>query len=135
MKFDTLIHDLAKEQEWNILYLKEEDSYRLTMQTPGDRHQDVYASFRRDDEEQWVATIWSVIAEVEDFNMTDPVELLRFNWRNIYGSLAVKGKQVVLLQNQFAEEANWEETRRAVQFIGFNADSIEKEIYGDRDEH
>jgi hypothetical protein len=135
MKFDTLIHDLAKAQEWNILYLQDEDSYRLTLKTPEDRFQDVYTSFRRDEEEQWVATIWSVISEVADFNMTDPIELLRFNWRNLYGSLAVKGEQVVLVQNQFAEEANLEEVRRAVHFIAFNADSIEKEIYGDRDEN
>ena len=94
MKFDTLINDLAKEKEWNILYLDDEDSYRLTLQTPGNRYQDVFVSFRRDEEGQWVATIWSVISEVADFNMTDPVELLRFNWRNIYGSLAVKGEEV-----------------------------------------
>lgn len=135
MKFDTLINDLAKEKGWNILYSQEDDSYRLTLQTPGDRYQDVYISFRRDEEDQWCATIWSVICEVEDFNMTDPIELLRFNWRNIYGSLAVKGKQVILIQNQFAEDANMEEVNRAVHFIGFNADSIEKEIYGDRDEN
>ena len=135
MNFDTLINDLTKDKGWNLLYLKEEDSYRVTVGTPGDRFQDVYASFRRDEESQWIATIWSVIAEVEDFNMTDPIELLRFNWRNIYGSLAVKGQQVVLLQNQFAEEANWNEVGRAIHFIGFNADSIEKEIYGDRDEN
>lgn len=135
MKFDTLINDLAKEKGWNVLYLEDEDSYRATVNTPGERYQDVYVSFRRDAEEAWVATIWSIISEVEDFNMTDPVELLRFNWRNIYGSLAVRDKQVILLQNQFAEEANWNEVERAIHYIGLTADSIEKQIYGDRDEN
>ena len=135
MKFDTLIHDLAKEKGWNVLYLADEDTYRVTMNTPGERFQDVSVSFRRDEEDAWVATIWSVISEVEDFNLTDPKELLAFNWRNIYGSLALRGEQVVLLQNQFAEEANWNEVGRAVHYIGFNADIIEKQIYGDRDEN
>ena len=135
MNFDSLINDLAKDRDWNILYDKDEDQYRLTLSTPGDRFQDVFVSFRKDEEGAYVATIWSVIAEVEDFNLTDPKELLAFNWRNIYGSLALKGEQIVLVQNQFAEEANWNEVGRAIHFIGFNADSIEKQIYGDRDEN
>jgi len=135
MNFDTLINDLSKDKSWNILYLKEEDSYRITVSTPGERFQDVYVSFRRDEEEAWVATIWSVISEVADFNQNNTVELLRFNWRNIYGSLGVKDQQVVLLQNQFAEEANWNEVGRAIHYVGFNADSIEKQVYGDRDEN
>ena len=49
MKFDTLINDLAKEKDWNVLYLPDDDSYRVTVSTPGDRFQDVYVSFRRDE--------------------------------------------------------------------------------------
>jgi hypothetical protein len=135
MNFDSLINELATQRNWNILYDQGEDTYRLTLSTPGERFQDVYVTFRRDEEEAHIATIWSVIAEAEDFNLTDPKELLSFNWRNIYGSLALKGEQVVLVQNQFAEEANWNEVGRAVHYIGFNADSIEKQIYGDRDEN
>ncbi|RMG10726.1 MAG: hypothetical protein D6731_16950 [Planctomycetota bacterium] len=135
MDIDTLINDLAREREWNLLYLRDEDSYRITMRTPGDRFQDVYVSFRQDDEGSWVASIWSVVSDADDFDFSDPRELLRFNWRNIYGSLALRGEQVVLLQNQFAEEANWNEVGRAIHSIGLNADSMEKGIYGDRDEN
>ena len=44
MKFDTLINDLAKEKDWNVLYQAEEDTYRVTVSTPGDRFQDVYVT-------------------------------------------------------------------------------------------
>jgi hypothetical protein len=135
MDFDVLLHKLAEEKGWSLLYVKEDDLYKLTLPIPGDRYQDVFINFRKDAENWHVATMWSVIADVEDFNMTDPVELLRFNWRNLYGSLAVSGEQVVIVQNQLTEEANWNEVGRAVHYIGNTADAIEKEIYGDVDEN
>lgn len=135
MDFDVLLHELSDSKGWSLLYVKDDDLYKLTVPIPGERFQDVYVSFRPDDENWHVATIWSVISEVEDFNMTDPIELLRFNWRNLYGGLAVHGKQVVLVQNQLTEEANWNEVGRAVHYIANTADAIEKEIYGDADEN
>ena len=124
-----------EEKGWPLLYLKDDDVYRLQLSIPGDRYQDVYINFRRDEENFWIATIWSVIASLEDFDFSDPAELLRFNWRNLYGALAIREDQVVLLQNQLTDEANWNEVGRAVHYIGNTADSIEESIYGDRDEN
>ena len=89
MKFDALLHKLANQHGWTILYIREEDSYRIQVTTPGDRRQDVFVTFRKDDAGAWIATMWSTVAKVEDFNLTDPLELLRFNWRHLYGALAV----------------------------------------------
>lgn len=132
--FDVLIHRLAEERGWNLLYVPQDDVYQLQLQTPGERWQDVFVTFRRDQEETAIATIWSPIAEVEDFDLTDPLELLRFNWRNVYGALALKDRQVVLVQNQLADDVDLAEVAKAIHWIGTNADSIEKAIYGDRDE-
>ena len=131
---DVLIHRLAEERGWNLLYVPQDDVYQLQLQTPGERWQDVFVTFRRDQEEAAIATIWSPIAEVEDFDLTDPLELLRFNWRNVYGALALKDRQVVLVQNQLADQVDLGEGAKAIHWIGTNADSIEKAIYGDRDE-
>lgn len=131
---DVLIHRLAEERGWNLLYVPQDDVYQLQLQTPGERWQDVFVTFRRDQEEAAIATIWSPIAEVEDFDLTDPLELLRFNWRNVYGALALKDRQVVLVQNQLADQVDLGEVAKAIHWIGTNADSIEKAIYGDRDE-
>src|SRR4051812_36681520 len=117
MKFDTLLHKLANHEGWSILYVKEDDTYKVQVATPGDRRQDVYVTFRKDEAGSWVAAIWSVVAEVADFNMSDPLELLRFNWRNLYGALAAKGDQVVLVQNQLTDEANWNEVGRAIHNV------------------
>lgn len=135
MDFDVLLHELSEQKGWPLLYMQDEDEYRLQLSIPGDRFQDVFVNFRQDDEGWNIATIWSVIAEVADFNLTDPKELLAFNWRTLYGSLALKESQVVLVQNQLTDEANWNEVGRAVHYIGNTADAIEKEIYGDKDEH
>ncbi len=135
MDFDVLLHKLAEEKGWPLLYLKDDDVYRLQLSIPGDRYQDVYVNFRRDEENFWIATMWSVIASLEDFDLSAPAELLRFNWRNLYGALAIREDQVVLLQNQLTDEANWNEVGRAVHYIGNTADSIEESIYGDRDEN
>lgn len=133
--FDVLVHKVAEQRGWNLLYVEQDDVYKVQLETPGARWQDVFVTFRRDQEEAWVATIWSVIAEVEDFDLQDPMELLRFNWRNVYGALAVKDQQVVLVQNQLADQADLDEVAKAIHWIGTNADSIEKMIYGDRDEN
>jgi len=135
MDFDTLLHELADSHSWNLLYMKDDDTYKLTLSIPGDRFQDVFVTFRKDDENSHVAAIWSVIAKVHDFNLTRPIELLRFNWRNVYGSLAIKDDEVVVVQNQLASEANWHEVGKAVHYIGNRADEIEKSIYGDLDSH
>jgi hypothetical protein len=131
---DVLIHRVAEERGWNLVYVQLDDVYKLQLQTPGERWQDVFVTFRRDQEEAWVATIWSTIADVADFDLRDPLELLRFNWRNVYGALAVKDGEVVLVQNQLADDADLGEVAKAIHWIGTNADSIEKTIYGDRDE-
>lgn len=135
MDFDVLLHKLAEEKGWSLLYVTEDDLYKLTLPVPGDRYQDVYVAFRRDAENWNIATIWTVISEVEDFNLEDPTELLRFNWRTLYGSLAIKDEQVVLVQNQLTEEANWNEVGRAVAYMALTADGIEQEIYGDEDKN
>lgn len=133
MKFDALLHKLADKHGWTLLYLRDEDSYRIQVATPGDRRQDVFITFRKDDQEAWMATIWSVIAKVEDFNLDDPVELLRFNWRQIWGHLAVRKDEVVLAHDQLTDEANWNEVGKAVQAIAVTSDGIEAMIYGDDD--
>lgn len=133
MDFDVLVHKLANQKGWNLLYLKDEDRYRLQLETTGDRRQDVYVSFRKDEREDWIAVIWSVLADVADFNLSDPKELLRFNWRNVWGKLALVGDDVVLVQHQLTDEANWNEVGRAVEEIGALADSVEAQIYGDAD--
>jgi hypothetical protein len=133
MKFDALLHKLADKHAWTLLYLRDEDSYRIQVATPGDRRQDVFITFRQDDQEAWMATIWSVIAKVEDFNLEDPVELLRFNWRQIWGHLAVRKDEVVLAHDQLTDEANWNEVAKAVQAIAVTSDGIEAMIYGDED--
>ena len=135
MDFDVLLHKLSDDKGWSLLYVTEEDLYKLTLPVPSDRYQDVYVAFRSDAENWNIATIWTVISEVEDFNMGDPIELLRFNWRTLYGSLAIKEGQVVLVQNQLTEEANWNEVGRAVAYMALTADGIEQEIYGDVDKN
>ena len=135
MDFDVLLHKLADDKSWSLLYVTEDDLYKLTLPVPGDRYQDVYVAFRRDTENWNIATIWTVISEVEDFNLEAPIELLRFNWRTLYGSLAIKDGQVVLVQNQLTEEANWNEVGRAVSYMALTADGIEQEIYGDVDKN
>lgn len=134
MDFDQMLHELSENRSWNLLYMKEEDQYKFTLSIPGDRFQDVFVNFRQDPEGWHVATIWSVVSDVADFNMTEPVELLRFNWRTLYGSLAVKDTEVVIVQNQLVEEANWNEVGKAIHYIGNTADGIEQQIYGDDDE-
>ena len=57
-----------------IVAVSDDDLYKLTLPIPGDRYQDVYVNFRRDEENWHVATIWSVIAEVEDFNPSETGE-------------------------------------------------------------
>jgi len=133
VKFDALLHKLANQHGWTILYIREEDSYRIQVVTPGDRRQDVYVTFRKDDAGGWIATMWSTVAKVEDFNLTDPLELLRFNWRHLYGALAVRKDEVVLVQNQLTDEANWNEVGRAISTIAVTSDGIEQQIYGDVD--
>ncbi len=135
MDFDVLLHKLADDKGWSLLYVTDDDLYKLTLPVPGDRYQDVYVAFRRDEENWNIATIWTVISEVADFNLDQPNELLRFNWRNLYGSLAIKDEQIVLVQNQLTEEANWNEVGRAVAYMALTADGIEQEIYGDEDKH
>jgi hypothetical protein len=136
MDFDKLLHDLADDRGWNLLYVEKEDIYRLQLSLPEGRFQDVYVNFRRDEESSYVATMWSVISDVTDFNFEDPKELLRFNWRNIYGCLAIRGEEVILLQNQLTDDANWGEVGKAIHYIGLNADSMEKAVYGaDHDEN
>lgn len=134
MKFDTLVHKVANQKGWTLLYMKEDDVYRLQVATPGDRRQDVFIAFRQDDAQLWVATIWSTVADVEDFNMSDPLELLRFNWRNIWGHLALRGGEVILVHNQITAEADWIEVARVVEAIGTASDGIEAMIYGERDD-
>jgi len=135
MDFDVLLHKLADDKGWSLLYVTEDDLYKLTLPVPGERYQDVYVAFRRDAENWNIATIWTVISEVADFNLEEPTELLRFNWRTLYGSLAIKDEQVVLVQNQLTEEANWNEVGRAVAYMALTADGIEQEIYGDEDKN
>jgi len=135
MDFDVLLHKLADDKGWSLLYVTDDDLYKLTLPVPGDRYQDVYVAFRRDAENWNIATIWTVISEVADFNLEVPTELLRFNWRTLYGSLAIKDEQVVLVQNQLTEEANWNEVGRAVAYMALTADGIEQEIYGDEDKN
>jgi len=133
--FDVLLHKLAEDKGWSLLYIKEDDQYKLTLPIPEDRYQDVYITFRRDDENWHIATIWTVIADIEDFNLSDPLELLRFNMRSLYGSLAANEDQIVMVQNQLAQEANWNEVGRAIHYMANTADEIEKQIYGDADEN
>ena len=135
MDIDELIHKLADDRGWALLYLKDEDAYRLTVSLPEERFQDVYVNFRRDEEEWYVATLWTVISSVDDFNLTQPKELLAFNWRSMYGSLAIRDGEVVLVHNQLADDADWNEIARTVQHMARTADGIEKEIYGDLDEN
>jgi hypothetical protein len=135
MGFDTLVHKIANQKGWTLLYLKDEDSYRLQVPTPGDRRQDVFITFRQDEEKQFVATMWSVISDVQDFNFTDPLELLRFNWNNVWGSLAVRAKDVVLVHNQLAAEADHAVVASAIESIAIASDGIEAAIYGDRDDN
>ena len=45
------------------------------------------------------------------------------------------GEEVVLIQNQLTSDADLNEVERAIHYIGNTADSIEKDIYGDRDEN
>lgn len=135
MDFDVLLHKLAEDKGWSLLYVTEEDLYKLTLPLEGGRYQDVYVNFRFDEENWNIATIWTVIAEVGDFNLEDPKELLSFNWRTLYGSLAVKDEQVVLVQNQLTEEANWNEVGRAIAYMAATADGIEAQIYGDADQN
>src|SRR5262245_5435705 len=130
MDFDKLLHDLATDHGWTLLYMEEEDVYRVQLSLPNDRFQDVYVNFRTDEAGAHVATMWSVVSDAEDFNFDDPRELLRFNWRNLYGCLALRGDEVILLQNQLTDDANWDEVGKAIHYIALNADSIEKTIYG-----
>ncbi len=134
MDIDELIHKLAEDRSWSLLFLKDEDAYRLTLPVPDDRHQDVFVNFREDEEGWWIATMWSVVASLDDFDLSDPKELLRFNWRHMYGSLAVKDDEVVLVHNQLADDADWNEVARAIDNMARTADGIEKQIYGDADE-
>lgn len=135
MDFDVLLHKLADDKGWSLLYVAEDDLYKLTLPVPGDRFQDVYVNFRRDEENWNIASIWTVVAEVADFNLSEPKELLAFNWRTLYGSLALKDEQIVLVQNQLTEEANWNEVGRAISYMALTADGIEQVIYGDADKN
>ncbi|MCO5167713.1 MAG: YbjN domain-containing protein [Planctomycetes bacterium] len=133
MKFDTLVHKVANQKGWTLLYIKEDDVYRLQLATTGDRRQDVFITFRQDDAQVWVATIWSVVADVDDFNLSDPLELLRFNWRHVWGHLALREREVVLVHNQITSETDWIELARVVDAIAHASDGIEAMIYGDQD--
>lgn len=135
MKFDSLVHKVANQKGWTLLYLKDDDAYRLQVATPGDRRQDVFIAFRQDDAKLWVATMWSVVADVDDFNLSDPLELLRFNWRQVWGHLAVRGAEVVLVHNQIVDEAGWNEVARVVEAIALASDGIEAMIYGEQDDN
>ena len=131
MKFDTLVHKVANQKSWNLLYMKEDDTYRLQVATVGERRQDVFITFRQDEAEVWVATIWSVVADVDDFNVSEPLELLRFNWRHIWGHLALKNREVVLVHNQITSEADFLELVSVVEAIAHASDGIEALIYGE----
>lgn len=134
MDIDQLIHRVAEERKWPLLFVEGDDFYKVTVEVPGGRYQDVFVSFRKDDERFWIATIWTVIADAEDFNLTQPLELLRFNWRNLYGSLAVRDAEVVLVYNQLADDADPTEVARAVEQMARTADDLEAQIYGGADE-
>ena len=135
MKFDTLVHKVANQKGWTLLYIKDDDAYRVQVVTPGDRRQDVFIAFRQDEAKVWVASMWSVVADLDDFNMSDPLELLRFNWRQVWGHLAVRNDEVVLVHNQIIDEAGWNEVARVVEAIAQASDGIEAMIYGERDEN
>lgn len=135
MNFDTLVHKVTNQRGWNLLYMKEDDTYRVQVATTGERRQDVFIAFRQDEARVWVATIWSVVAEVDDFNLSDPRELLRFNWRHIWGHLALRGTDVVLVHNQITSEADWLELARVVEAIGQSSDGLEAQIYGEHQDN
>jgi len=132
MDIDSLLQQVASYQNWPIVHDPQTNGYKLEVGTEYGRTQVVQVSGGQDPEGRMLLFIWSAICDVSAIG--DPYYLLRLNADMPYGALAVRDPYVILVETQLIETADPEEIRRAVYYVGKQADELEKQVYGHVDQ-
>jgi len=113
------------------------DSFKLTVPVGALRRQQIHVSFTQRDEQDFPITqIWSGCGIVSPSNA---MALLRSNKKLMYGAFALQsqsdGSDLLVLQaNLLTETLDAIELSRCISAIAFQADQIEDQISGGRDE-
>ncbi|MCA9540561.1 MAG: hypothetical protein KC620_16790 [Myxococcales bacterium] len=130
MNIDMLVQQIASYRGWPMVRTQP-GAFKIEVATTQGRTQVVQIHTGRDPDGRPMAFIWSVICEVSGIG--DPYYLLRLNADLAYGALAVRDRNVILVETQLIESADAEEVTRAVFYVARYADDLEKQVYGDED--
>ena len=132
MDINSMLQQIASYQNWALVHDPNTGGYKLEIATEYGRSQVVNVSGGQDPEGRMLAYIWSVVCDTSAIG--DPYYLLRLNADMPYGALAVRDPHVILVETQLVETADSEEIRRAIYFVGKQADELEKQVHGHIDQ-
>lgn len=132
MDINSMLQQIASYQNWALVHDPNTGGYKLEIATEYGRSQVVNVSGGQDPEGRMLAYIWSVVCDTSAIG--DPYYLLRLNADMPYGALAVRDPHVILVETQLVETADAEEIRRAIYFVGKQADELEKQVHGHVDQ-
>ncbi|MCA9547788.1 MAG: hypothetical protein KC613_25465 [Myxococcales bacterium] len=132
MNFDVLIQQVAASHGWPHTG-SPYGGYRIEVPTEYGRTQVVEVSQGADPDGRPLAFIWSRVTTID--NVGDPWYLLGLNSQFSYGALAVRDRDVILMETQLMQSADYDELQRAVFYVAKNADALEKQVHGHYDQN
>jgi hypothetical protein len=132
MNVEMLIKQVAASNGWAIA-AGPQGGYRLEIPTEYGRSQVVNITGGDDPDGRPLAWIWSKVTDIA--NVGDPWYLLGLNAQLAYGALAVRDRDVIVVETQLLGTADYEELRRAIFYVAKYADDLEKQVHGNDDRH
>ena len=128
--FTQLLAQIAGNNQWAVVQTPT-GGFKLELATGAGRTQVVEISFGADPEGRPMAYLFSGVTTVD--NVADPWYLLGLNTQMAYGAMAVRGRDVVVVETQLVATVDYEELQRAIFFVGKFADDLEKQVHGNHD--
>ena len=128
--FTQLLAQIAGNNQWAVVQTPT-GGFKLELATGEGRTQGVEISFGADPEGRPMAYLFSGVTTVD--NVADPWYLLGLNTQMAYGAMAVRGRDVVVVETQLVATVDYDELQRAIYFVGKFADDLEKQVHGSHD--
>ena len=128
--FTNLVAQMSGNNGWAVMQTPT-GGFKIELATEAGRTQVVEITFGADPEGRPMAYLWSGATTVD--NVADPWYLLGLNTQMAYGAMAVRGREVVVVETQLVSTADYDELQRAIYFVGKFADDLEKQVHGAHD--
>jgi hypothetical protein len=128
--FINLVAQMSGNNGWAVVQTQG-GGLKIEVATEGGRSQVVEITFGADPEGRPMAYFSSGVTTVD--NVADPWYLLGLNTQMAYGAMAVRGREVVVVETQLVGSADYDELQRAIFFVGKFADDLEKQVHGAND--